>query len=81
MIKLFTGKKHQIRLQFYLNKNPIIGDKKFSGEKFNKLLLCSYKIIFRLYGKFYKFKINPNKIPNTNMDIAVKLISLNFIFL
>ena len=62
LIKLFTGKKHQIRLQFYLNKNPIIGDKKFSGNKFNKLLLCSYKIIFRLDGKFYKFKINPNKI-------------------
>ena len=35
LIKLFTGKKHQIRLQFYLNKNPIIGDKKFSGIKFN----------------------------------------------
>ncbi len=62
LIKLFTGKKHQIRLQFYLNKNPIIGDKKFSGNKFNKLLLCSYKIIFNLDGKFYKFKINPNKI-------------------
>ena len=62
LIKLFTGKKHQIRLQFYLNKNPIIGDKKFSGNKFNKLLLCSYKIIFELDGKFYKFKINPNKI-------------------
>ncbi len=62
LIKLFTGKKHQIRLQFYLNKNPIIGDKKFSGNKFNRLLLCSYKIIFKLDGKFYKFKINPNKI-------------------
>ena len=62
LIKLFTGKKHQIRLQFYLNKNPIIGDKKFSGNKFSKLLLCSYKIIFKLDGKFYKFKINPNKI-------------------
>ncbi len=62
LIKLFTGKKHQIRLQFYLNKNPIIGDKKFSGIKFNKLLLCSYKIIFKLDGKFYKFKINPSKI-------------------
>ena len=62
LIKLFTGKKHQIRLQFYLNKNPIIGDKKFSGYKFNKLLLCSYKIIFKLDKKFYKFKINPNKI-------------------
>ena len=62
LIKLFTGKKHQIRLQFYLNKNPIIGDKKFSGNKFSKLLLCSYKIIFKLDGKFHKFKINPNKI-------------------
>ena len=30
LIKLFTGKKHQIRLQFYLNKNPIIGDKKYA---------------------------------------------------
>ena len=62
LIKLFTGKKHQIRLQFYLNKNPIIGDKKFSGNKFNKLLLCSYKIIFKLDKIFYKFKLNPIKI-------------------
>ncbi len=62
LIKLLTGKKHQIRLQFYLNKNPIVGDKKFSGKKFKKLLLCSYKIIFKLDEKFYKFKTNPNKI-------------------
>ena len=62
LIKLFTGKKHQIRLQFFLNQNPIIGDKKFSGSPYSKLLLCSYKIIFILDGKFYKFKTDPNKI-------------------
>ena len=42
LIKLLTGRKHQIRLQFFLNDNPIIGDKKFS-KKLNFLLNTAEK--------------------------------------
>jgi 23S rRNA pseudouridine955/2504/2580 synthase len=62
LIKLLTGRKHQIRLQFFLNNNPIIGDKKFSQDKNKKLLLCAVSIHFYYLNKFYKFKLNLNQI-------------------
>ncbi len=60
LIKLLTGRKHQIRLQFFLNDNPIIGDKKFSLDKNKDLLLTAISIHFYYLKKFYKFKLNLN---------------------
>ncbi len=62
LIKLLTGRKHQIRLQFFLNDNPIIGDKKFSKDKNKNLFLCAISIHFYYLKKFYKFKLNLNQI-------------------
>jgi len=62
IIKLLTGRKHQIRLQFYLNDNPIIGDRKFTNDKKEVLLLRSIAIHFYYLDKFYKFKLNLNQI-------------------
>ena len=62
LIKLLTGRKHQIRLQFFLNDNPIIGDKKFSQDKNKNLLLSAISIHFHYLNKFYKFKLNLNQI-------------------
>ena len=62
IIKLLTGRKHQIRLQFYLNDNPIIGDRKFTNDKKEVLLLKSIAIHFYYLDKFYKFKLNLNQI-------------------
>ena len=62
LIKLLTGRKHQIRLQFFLNDNPIIGDKKFSLDKNKDLLLTAISIHFYYLNKFYKFKLNLKKI-------------------
>ena len=57
LIKLFTGKKHQIRLQFFLNDNPIIGDKKFNNHQNKNLLLSALSIHFFYLNKFYKFHL------------------------
>ena len=57
-----TGRKHQIRLQFFLNDNPIIGDKKFSQDKNKNLSLSSVSIHFYYLNKFYKFNLNLNEI-------------------
>ena len=62
LIKLLTGRKHQIRLQFFLNDNPIIGDKKFSKDKNNYLFLSAVSIHFYYLNKFYKFKLDLNQI-------------------
>ncbi|GIR65700.1 MAG: hypothetical protein CM15mP70_08070 [Pelagibacteraceae bacterium] len=62
LIKLLTGRKHQIRLQFFINDNPIIGDKKFSQDKNKNLSLCAVSIHFYYLTKFYKFNLNLNEI-------------------
>jgi 23S rRNA-/tRNA-specific pseudouridylate synthase len=62
LIKLLTGKKHQIRLQFFLNDNPIIGDKKFNSKSKFDLQLSSVSLNFIYDEKFYKFKLSLNQI-------------------
>ena len=62
LIKLLTGRKHQIRLQFFLNDNPIIGDKKFSNDTNKNLFLSAVSLHFHYSNKFYKFKLNLNQI-------------------
>jgi 23S rRNA-/tRNA-specific pseudouridylate synthase len=62
LVKLITGRKHQIRLQFYLNNNPILGDKKFSEQNDGNLMLKSTSLSFFYQDKFYKFKLDLNQI-------------------
>ena len=58
LVRLITGKKHQIRLQFYINNNPIIGDKKFTNNTSDTLLLSSVSIKFYYDKIFYNFKLS-----------------------
>ncbi len=62
LIKLLTGKKHQIRLQFHLNNNTIIGDSKFDKNTKKDLMLISYSLNFIYNEKPFKFKLNLNQI-------------------
>ena len=65
-VSLLTGKKHQIRLQFALNDNPINNDNKFTIIKNKKdLALCSYSLNFFYKDIFYKFRLPFNKTLNT----------------
>lgn len=46
-IKLFTGRTHQIRVQFSHRKIPLAGDKKYGArDNFSELGLWSYKLEF-----------------------------------
>jgi 23S rRNA pseudouridine955/2504/2580 synthase len=52
-VKLITGKTHQIRAHFAFIGHPLVGEKKYTNEKFSKLNaniwqdLSAYKIIFK----------------------------------
>jgi len=46
-IKLFTGRTHQIRVQFASRKHPLIGDGKYGGKQPGlPLMLWSYRLRF-----------------------------------
>jgi 23S rRNA pseudouridine955/2504/2580 synthase len=52
-IKLITGKTHQIRAHFAFIGYPLVGEKKYTDERFSRLnkkdyqSLKAYKIIFK----------------------------------
>ncbi|MFL2650144.1 MAG: hypothetical protein ACJ0FZ_01995 [Alphaproteobacteria bacterium] len=52
MLKLLTGRKHQIRKHFFEIGHPILGDNKYKKQitqlsKVNKLFLHSYSVKFQ----------------------------------
>ncbi len=47
MVRLITGKTHQIRLHLSSIGHPILGDKKYgSGKSYNRQLLHAYRVTF-----------------------------------
>jgi len=56
-IDLITGRKHQIRKQFFDIGHPVVGDTKY-GDKKNKNPLCllSHEIEFKYNNKIKKYK-------------------------
>ena len=45
-INIETGRKNQIRVQFAYIRHPIVGDKKYNGSKYSKLLLQANQLVF-----------------------------------
>ncbi len=76
-IRLFTGRTHQIRVQFASRGFPLLGDVKYGGKKDGiKLSLWSYLIGFRhpTNGQMLEFKLLPSdQFPwnafNTNLRL------------
>ena len=65
LVSLLTGRKHQIRLQFSLNNNPITNDTKFNRKiAYGNLCLCAYSIKFNYKKNFYSFKLRYEEILN-----------------
>ncbi len=45
-VKLYTGRTHQIRVQFASRKRPIIGDKKYGSQHSGGIALYSHSLTF-----------------------------------
>ncbi|MBQ4136708.1 MAG: RluA family pseudouridine synthase [Clostridia bacterium] len=45
-IRLYTGRSHQIRVQFSSRKMPLYGDRKYGAPKGKDIALWSYKLTF-----------------------------------
>lgn len=46
-VRLYTGRTHQIRVQFSSRSQPLVGDKKYGLAEECNIALWSYRIVFR----------------------------------
>ena len=67
LIKLFTGRTHQIRVQLASRKMPIFGDKKYGGKPYEIMALYSHKISF--YHPITNNKMTFTKQPENSIFI------------
>ena len=66
-IRLYTGRSHQIRVQFSSRGFPLVGDHKY-GSRDDKTapMLFSYALSFPMGGKSMHFEALPDWFPATN---------------
>lgn len=60
-VRLFTGRTHQIRVQFASRKLPLIGDGRYGGGS-GELALWSVRLTFRYHGKELCFTVKPDSL-------------------
>ncbi len=63
-VKLATGRKNQIRVHLKERGYPVLGDCKYGGEKFKRLGLHAYRLVFRhpFTNKLIKINVEIPKI-------------------
>ncbi len=71
-VELVTGRKHQIRFSLSNMGYPIVGDRKYSGQNFGRLMLEAYSITFE--GKDYIFVSRGfrEKAKDLGLNISIK---------
>ena len=68
-IKLFTGRSHQIRVQFSSRGFPLVGDHKYgSRAKETAPLLFSCRITFPYQGKLHRYQALPQWADNAVLE-------------
>lgn len=60
-VRLFTGRTHQIRVQFASRKLPLIGDGRYGGGS-GEMALWSVRLTFRYHGKELCFTALPDSL-------------------
>lgn len=50
LVRLFTGRKHQIRVQLASRGRPVIGDGRYGGPRFERMLLHAHALSFSAPG-------------------------------
>jgi len=74
-VKLLTGRTHQARVQLKALGSPIVGDRRYGGDKFvatPHLALWAYKLVFAhpVTGEIMKFiSLPPDEKPWSSFDI------------
>ena len=59
-IRLYTGRSHQIRVQFASRKHPLVGDHKYgSKDERKEPMLFSYRITFPYLGNIVSYEAYP----------------------
>lgn len=64
-VHLYTGRSHQIRVQFASRKHPLIGDGKY-GDKTNKNNISLYSSYLKLSHPFKKEVLEFSSLPDLN---------------
>ena len=63
-IRLFTGRTHQIRVQFASRACPLCGDKKYGAKSGGALALCSWRLSFpHPNGQTLRFTLPESLLP------------------
>ena len=62
-IRLFTGRTHQIRVQFASRGFPLCGDRKYGAKSRGKLALFSWKLTFPYHGQELSFCLPAAQLP------------------
>ena len=62
-IRLFTGRTHQIRVQFASRGFPLCGDRKYGAKSRGKLALFSWKLSFPYQGQELSFCLPAAQLP------------------
>lgn len=69
-VRLFTGRTHQIRVQFASRKFPLIGDGRYGGGS-GKIRLWSCRLTFRYGGKEMSFSQLPEEFWDHPYELSV----------
>ena len=58
VIRLYSGRHHQIRVQLANAGAPLLGDVKYGGSQYERLCLCAWKLEFKdVRGQVRKFEL------------------------
>ena len=61
-VKLYTGRTHQIRVQFASRKMPLLGDRKYGSQINCPIALFSHRVSFFDKGSLVSFEETPPKV-------------------
>jgi RluA family pseudouridine synthase len=59
-LKPRTGRRHQLRVQLAHENLPIVGDKKYRGMNWQRLMLHAGALRFEIRGRKYEFEVAPD---------------------